>query len=691
MTRWLDVEVGTDDIDLNTLPQNLALLDLHNDNEFKLLIGDFGRGEDGPKLKVFKGAMQISDTVLPDLPLGVVGFYISETVPRSVPIIAVAYSSCVFMYRNLKLFYKYYLPSIELSMCEMEVWKQLTNPINHNIDAIKPLIDSLKAIPHETLTPQSQDILTLTPEQRLEYLENNAELPSRNNAEIVCINTLKMHSIDKYSVSCVVIATEDGDVILLEPQTFSQLCQAKICGVKKTPFQMITTGLYSVDYRITIATREKSVCILKRDWPEGRILFNTDDHIIAIEVITADSSVMVICADHSMACYSKKGKKQWCLTLEHRPVAMTLVPVLHLGVTLTGVALASGHVHLYDGKARRDTVFVRGGCVGVGARASVRWQGAEGHCVCERCLTVEHHDASASGSPGVTLTGVALASGHVHLYDGKARRDTVFVRDVVSVMKFGQLGQEEHVLIIITGGGNLMLKILKRTADFSAHAAGVEMAPSALTGQKPWLIPKKSKLFLEQSVRERENATLMHKTFQHELNRLRLLAATTLLEAHKKSDNSVGIGPMESMRLTAEVEGLGPVFRVTLMIENNSKDKAVIGLSILFHVHTVNYKVSNPYIKVPLLSPGGKLKFPTKIEEVFDDNISPDVLFRPVTGQGGERSLIKVLLLKEGKKTPVLAATVQMPPTDPMMLPFDKMQAIAGIEEKEDSNWTNKT
>ncbi|PZC81572.1 hypothetical protein B5X24_HaOG212496 [Helicoverpa armigera] len=180
----------------------------------------------------------------------------------------------------------------------------------------------------------------------------------------------------------------------------------------------------------------------------------------------------------------------------------------------------------------------------------------------------------------------------------------------------------------------------------------------------------------------------MHETFQHELNRLRLLAAKTLQEAHLKSDNSVGTGRMESLRLTAEVEGLGPVFRVTLIIENNSKEKAVIGLAILFHVHTLNYKVSNPYIKVPLLSPGGKLKFPTKIEEVFDENISPDVLFRPVTGQGGERSLVKVLLLKEGRKTPVLAATVQMPPTDPMMLPFDKMQEIAA---NDDPNWRIKT
>ncbi|KAH9641257.1 hypothetical protein HF086_016430 [Spodoptera exigua] len=563
MTRWLDVEVGNDDIDLNTLPQNLALLDLQNDNEFKLVVGDFGRGEEGPKLKIFKGAMQISDTVLPDLPLGVVGFYISETVPRSVPIVAVAYSSCIFMYRNLKLFYKYYLPSTELSMCEMEVWKQLINPTNQNADAVRPLLDSLRAIPHDLLTVQSQNLLAFTTEQQLEYLENNTELPRKKNAEIVCMNTMKMHSIDKWSVSCLVVATEDGDVVFLDPQTFSQLSQAKLCGVKKTPFQMVTSGLYTVDYRVTIATREKTVCVLKRDWAEGRILFNTDDHIIAIEVVTADSSVMVICADHTMACYNKKGKKQWCLTLEHRPVAMTLVPVLHLGVTLTGVALASGHVHLYDGKSRRDTVFVR---------------------------------------------------------------------DVVSVMKFGQLGQEEHVLIIITGGGNLMLKILKRTADFSAHAAGVEISPSGPTGQKPWLIPKKSKLFLEQSARERENAA-----------------------------------------------------------KNNSKEKAVIGLAILFHVHTVNYKVSNPYVKVPLLSPGGKLKFPTKIEEVFDDNISPDVLFRPVTGQGGERSLIKVLLLKEGRKTPVLAATVQMPPTDPMMLPFDKMQTIAGIDSNEDPNWAPKT
>ncbi|CAK1582231.1 unnamed protein product [Parnassius mnemosyne] len=610
-SRWLDVEVGTDEIDLNSLPSNLGLIDLQNDNEFKLLVGDLGRGDEMPKLKVFKGAMQTSDLVLPDLPLGVVGFYTSETMPRSFPVVAVAMSSCIYIYRNMKLFYKYYLPSVELSSCEVEVWKQLIEPHNQNEESFKALTTSLQSIPQKVLSYQSQNFLSLDFEQRLEYLQQMTELPGCKNSEIACITALKMNSVDKYALSCLVVGTEDGEIIILEPASFTPISTAKLYTIKKTPYQMVATGLYNVDYRITIATRDKSVCLLKRDWKEGQLLFRTDEHIIAIEVSNIDNSIFVICCDSTFACYSKKGKKQWSITLEHRPVALTLVPIMHLGTTLTAVALASGHLHLYDGKARRDTMFIR---------------------------------------------------------------------DVVSVMKFGQLGKEENVFIIITANGNLMLKILKRTADFNSDAASVEAGPNYCPAHKPWLIPKKSKLFLEQSARERENAVAMHEAFQLDLNRLRLLAAKTLLETHVKSDNSIAVGALEPIRLSAEVEGLGPVFRVTLIIENTSSERAVMGLALLFHVHTNCYKVSKPYIKVPLLSPNSQLKLPTKIEEVFEENLNPEILLRTVTGQGGERSLLKILLLKEGRKTPVLAATVQMPPTDPMMIPYDKMQSDSGFD-----------
>lgn len=45
----------------------------------------------------------------------------------------------------------------------------------------------------------------------------------------------------------------------------------------------------------------------------------------------------------------------------------------------------------------------------------------------------------------------------------------------------------------------------------------------------------------------------MHERFQMELNRLRLNSAKTLLEAYAKSDNFIGAGNLEPIRLSAEV------------------------------------------------------------------------------------------------------------------------------------------
>lgn len=59
--------------------------------------------------------------------------------------------------------------------------------------------------------------------------------------------------------------------------------------------------------------------------------------------------------------------------------------------------------------------------------------------------------------------------------------------------------------------GSLELKILKRTAEFAAAAGGVAAASGA-PFQRPWLLPKRSKLFLEQSARERENAVGEYET-----------------------------------------------------------------------------------------------------------------------------------------------------------------------------------
>lgn len=97
------------------------------------------------------------------------------------------------------------------------------DPVNQNTEMISNLTENLKAIPHKILSAQSRNFIALTSEQQLEYLEHMPEAPSKQHPEVACITTMKMHSVDLYSVSCLVVGTEDGEVIILDPQTFAQM------------------------------------------------------------------------------------------------------------------------------------------------------------------------------------------------------------------------------------------------------------------------------------------------------------------------------------------------------------------------------------------------------------------------------------------------------------------------------------
>ena len=53
--------------------------------------------------------------------------------------------------------------------------------------------------------------------------------------------------------------------------------------------------------------------------------------------------------------------------------------------------------------------------------------------------------------------------------------------DAVSAMKFGKFGREDNALVLVTIGGALTVKILKRTAVFDKNESTAKT--SALTAQ----------------------------------------------------------------------------------------------------------------------------------------------------------------------------------------------------------------
>ena len=123
----------------------------------------------------------------------------------------------------------------------------------------------------------------------------------------------------------------------------------------------------------------------------------------------------------------------------------------------------------------------------------------------------------------------------------------------------------------------------------------------------------------------------MHRVFQHDLYQLRLNTARAYVSALETSSNPVSSDPEEPIKLTAQVLGLGPMFRLIIGLTNTSASSPSRGLYITFYCDDKLYQVkvcakkqrenhffqiAKPYIAVPMLVPGLNYKFESLVRSL---------------------------------------------------------------------------
>ena len=245
---------------------------------------------------------------------------------------------------------------------------------------------------------------------------------------------------------------------------------------------------------------------------------------------------------------------------------------------------------------------------------------------------------------------VGLANCEVHLYRDKNLVSTVKCPDVVTGLRFGRYGREDGALVMTTKGGGLAVKILKRTAAFDERDA----APGPPLAQGVRLnVPKKTKLYVDQTLREREHATAMHRAFQMDLSRVRLAAAQAYVRALEASLTPMSANPAAPLKLNAVVQGLGPAFKLTLNVQNTAASRPILNLTVSFLYDGALYSMRTPYFRIPLLVPGLVYPFETLVECTSDKGIS---------------DVIKVFVLHDGKTAPLLTAHINMPVSEGLAL-----------------------
>ncbi|XP_063701971.1 LOW QUALITY PROTEIN: Bardet-Biedl syndrome 1 protein, partial [Culicoides brevitarsis] len=584
--RWLDAQMeGTTPL-VNVLPSCLALCDLKNDGYFKLIAAEMSNNFEGKaKLKVFKGITLMSERGLPGFACGVSILYIDEHEPK-IPIIAVALGSSVLLYRNLKPYFKYTLPSMDIEPLERDIWQQFQTAGSESIaELCQTLANGLET---NQMTSLSQKLLSLPPEKRHDFIKSNLTTKLERLSNITAMTTLPKNSTEPKATMCLAVAAESGDIFILDSTAFTVLQQAKVCAFQLTPVLVSASGLFDVDYNMVISTREGPICILRKGWLEGQQIIRLDHPATGLALLPIEQTIIVVCMDKSLMCYSKRGKKIWFVGLTERAICMTHIILPHLGITLVAVALQGGRVQIYLQKKLVDE------------------------------------------------------------FD---------VEETVSSMIFGRLGQEEHVLVLVTITGILQIKILKRTAQFSTDSAYDEAVANQSAAVNNLQIPKKSKIFLEQTIRERDNAPVIHQAFQSELWRLRLHAARETLDIITSAEGSFSgdVGQV-ALKLAAEVLGTGPLYKLFLQIDNLSTEREAFELFLILHADHRHFELNRSFTYLPMIIPGCPVKMDFDVSIVMDprDGLPPSDLTP-------ENAVIKVVIGKTGQAKPVIASTVVIP------------------------------
>lgn len=137
--KWLQANHDPN-ANIYAISSGISLADLNHDGDYRLLIGDIGFDR-VPKLKIYHGTFLQTENLLVDIPCGVVVVH-NEKIEQNAAVV-VASGSYLFVYRNLKPFYKFSLPPLETNRNELEAWTRFKES-KINLSTLEEILNNLR-------------------------------------------------------------------------------------------------------------------------------------------------------------------------------------------------------------------------------------------------------------------------------------------------------------------------------------------------------------------------------------------------------------------------------------------------------------------------------------------------------------------------------------------------------------------
>ncbi|GMH36088.1 hypothetical protein BSKO_03956 [Bryopsis sp. KO-2023] len=318
-------------------------IDLFGDGEWRLVVGDASK-----VLKVWRGTHLASEHALLDTATAVTSFYSDGNSPvGKLPSMAVAAGPNIYIYRNMRPYYKFTLSLEPTPPQEQEVWNGLGNGSMSLSRAAAVLRDAQENGAFE-LSIRSSDFLALEDETSQEqFVEQHRNVPLIEQTVISCMTVIRREAEEPDSAGNLVLGTESGQVLILDNSSTKEETKTWIGGA---PVFLAVNGLLDVEFRIFVAARDGKVyCIKERNATEGQVLVDLESQ--AVGMARVNKTLVVGCMNNVIHAYNFKGQKQYSLYLPSHVLA--LIPMEVTSQRLLKcivVALGNGEVRVYHEK-----------------------------------------------------------------------------------------------------------------------------------------------------------------------------------------------------------------------------------------------------------------------------------------------------------------------------------------------------
>ena len=611
---WLDAW-SDPVVTFNTRAACVKLGDVMGDGDSKLIIGDMS----SKKIVCYQGVSIFQEEEVISQPVAMA--IVCGDSKYGIPMLAVASGPYVFMYRQLRPFIKLTCPDVKITEEESNIWYNLSKNNNNNNDN-----DYSKS---DNNNPMDDTLHTVESLKRIRL--NGARITARS-AELLSLDSLEQQHA---------FINQFKNIKLVQQTTITCL------GVLNS-----STDNDNKLSHLIIGTESKQLLIMPCKLPGNGPL--CDVTIPGVPVMLNIQGGFESEWRISIAC--RDGKIYFVKSADRRGSAVVTGSVIDPG-GMQIVALARQDKLLWVADMKR---YVAGYTV-----RGKRVLGSKMPCDINDMQMVDVMRGRTS-----FMLLLALQNGEVRTYTKDLELiHTLFVEGPVIALQYGNYGREEGTLIVVHGRGALSMKILRRRVDLIASNNDDENQVADV----PIPIPRKSKVFLEQSRIERDNAVAIRDLYQKDYIAMRLKCAKTFMQTLEDVTLTGGVSPSlpsAPVRIHVKVMGLGPLFTLQVLLINTattpfrdlklnfSYDTSIYAMGSTVDSNNSGSNGSNASaqaIIIPTLLPGPKHRIEARVKCVSE------------TGAAGEILVLLAHGRSQGSNALIVSASVRMPPSELMV------------------------